>query len=383
MSDDSPWGKRPTGSKQKKPQFSGLNGGFFAQFFQQEAANGKGGNGGQSGGQGGGAPGGGVFFLPALILTVALGLFLANSCFYRINPGQQAVILRFGRPDRLVGSGLHMCFPYPIENVIIRSITAVNRISSEVLFARRTDRGEHVMLTGDENLVEAHFTVLWVISDLQDYLFNARMPDETLKSLAESVVRDIVAQMPISKILAEGRGAINERAQRELQQLADQYGLGVRIQEVMMGRIDPPDPVLDAYRDVQRARADQERMVNEAEGYRHKYVFDKRAAANRLLQEAKTERAHLVARARERTYPFMQYLEQYRQNPAVMKQQMILAALEEILKNKNTVLLSSNKQKAPVLVMPGAGKPVLSTDTTDGPEVPATTDVVADAGGGV
>ena len=125
------------------------------------------------------------------------------------------------------------------------------------------------MLTGDENIVDINFTVFWVIKDAQSYLFNIRDPEATVKSAAESAMREIVGETPIAQALAEGRGKIETDTQRLLQAILDSYGAGIEVTQVQLQKVDPPAPVIDAFRDVQRALADRERLRNEAEAYRN------------------------------------------------------------------------------------------------------------------
>ena len=125
------------------------------------------------------------------------------------------------------------------------------------------------MLTGDENIVDINFTVFWLIKDAQSYLFNIRNPEATVKSAAESAMREIVGETPIAAALAEGRGKIESQTQALLQRILDSYGAGIQITQVQMAKVDPPAPVIDAFRDVQRALADRERLRNEAEAYRN------------------------------------------------------------------------------------------------------------------
>lgn len=305
-----------------------------------------------------------------LLLLLVAGILVSNQLFFRVNPGEQAVVLRFGRPQRLSNAGLHLRFPWPFEEVIVKSITQVNRIASDRLFMRRSDVG-HVMLTGDENLVEVQFTVLWAIKDLKNYLFNARQPEATLSSLSESVVRDIVAQTPIASILAEGRSTINQQAHTDLQKLADEYGLGIRIQEVMMGRIDPPEDVIDAYRDVQRARADQERAINDAGAWAYDHVHGKRAVANEITTRAKAESARMAAHAEAKVAPFLAALSEYRLNPRVIRDQLVIDASESVLKGQSKVVLGSETAKSPMFIMPKeTGGQAQETNGDTGSETP-------------
>jgi len=188
------------------------------------------------------------------------------------------VVLRFGAYNRTTQPGLNYHLPVPIERVLTPSVTRVNRTeigyrSAEGPAGRGTGSRqlpeEALMLTGDENIVDINFAVFWVIKDAKAYLFNIRAPDATVKSAAESAMREVIGETPIAQALAEGRGKIESDTHGLLQGILDTYGAGIEITQVQLQRVDPPGPVIDAFRDVQRALADRERLRNEAEAYRN------------------------------------------------------------------------------------------------------------------
>src|ERR1051325_8733041 len=150
------------------------------------------------------------------------------------------------------------------------------------------------MLNRDENNVDINFTVFWLIKDAQSYLFNIRNPEATVKSAAESAMREVVGETPIAAALAEGRGKIESQTQALLQRILDSYGAGIQITQVQMAKVDPPAPVIDAFRDVQRALADRERLRNEAEAYRNDIIPRARGDAGRIRQEAEAYHAEIV-----------------------------------------------------------------------------------------
>ena len=293
-----------------------------------------------------------------LFLVAGIFFLYVLSGFYRVQPNEQGVILRFGKVVGMSGAGLNWHIPWPVERVIVRDVTAVNRITSGVslqgLRAHMRGAGvdEHTMLTGDENLLEVNFTVLWVIHDLKDFLFNATDPADTIKEAAESVVREIVAQTSIDRVLAEGRSFINKTAQERLQTLINHYGLGVRIQEVVMGRIDPPKRVIDAYRDVQSARADQERQINDAQAFQNSYIPKKRGEADAMVRSAKGNAARSVAVAKRRTEPFLQLLPGWVQNKQVISDQMRLQTIADLLESQRKIFIGSGGEKSVMPVLP-------------------------------
>ena len=279
------------------------------------------------------------------LMVIGLVLFVyALSGFYRVQPNEQGVVLRFGRVVGMSGAGLNWHIPWPVEQVIVRDVTAVNRITSGIslkgvrALMQDTGVGKDTMLTGDENLVEVNFTVLWMVDDLRAFLFNnAGSPEDTIKAAAESVVREIVAQTTIDRVLAEGRSFINKTAQERLQEVLNHYGWGVRVQEVVMGRIDPPHRVLPAYRDVQSARADQERQINDAQAFQKSYIPQKRGEGEEMIRVAKGEAAKLIALAKRRAEPFLQLLPGWTQNKRVVYDQMRLQTIADLLAEQKKI----------------------------------------------
>lgn len=310
-------------------------------------------------------PGKGNGQLILWVFLILIGLWMSTGV-YRVQPNEQGVVLRFGKMVRIAQSGLNYHLPYPVERVIIKDVTAVNRIDSGTLLSQvRDGTEESLMLTGDENIVEVNFTVLWVIKDIEQYLFNAKSPDETVKSAAESVVREIIAQTPIASALTQGRSDINQKAQVMLQALVDEYKLGIHIQEVLMGKIDPPAAVIDAYRDVQRAKADQERARNEAESYRNSVVPVARGEAQKVIQEASGYRQRVIAIAQGNTNRFTALLTEYLQAPDIIAQRLYIETLGDVLEGVPKIIMDSSQKVLPYLPLPELKKmkPSATTDT--------------------
>ncbi|MGL4825284.1 MAG: FtsH protease activity modulator HflK [Alphaproteobacteria bacterium] len=295
-------------------------------------------------------------FMGALLVLV--GLWLSTG-IYRVQPSEQGLVLRFGKMSRIAQPGLNYHLPSPIEQVVIKNVTAVNRVESGTLLQNREEGEEGLMLTGDENIVLVNFTVLWIIKDIEQYVFNAKSPDETVKSAAESVVREIIAQTPISSALTEGRGAINQKAQQTLQSLMDAYKLGIHIQEVLMGSIDPPSAVIDAYRDVQRAKADQERSRNDAEAYRNSILPTARGEVQKIIMAADGYRQKVVAQAQGNASRFLALLTQYSLAPQITSQRLYLETLEDVLREVPKIVMDhggASQGVLPYLPLPGLAK---------------------------
>ena len=231
------------------------------------------------------------------------------------------------------------------------SVTRVNRTeigyrSGESTTTRsgRDLPEEALMLTGDENIVDINFTVFWVIKDAQAYLFHIRAPDATVKSAAESAMREIVGETPIAQALAEGRGKIETDTQHLLQRILDSYGAGIIITQVQMAKVDPPAQVIDAFRDVQRALADRERLRNEAESYRNDILPRARGVAVQTRQDAEAYRAEIVARSQGDADRFVAVYRAYKVAQDVTLQRLYLETMEEILKNSNKIIIDKAAQ---------------------------------------
>lgn len=299
------------------------------------------------------------------IVLALVGLWISTG-IYRVQPNEQGVVLRFGKMVRIAQPGLNYHLPYPIEQVLVKDVTAINRIDSGTFLSQLRDGTEEsLMLTGDENIVEVNFTILWVIKDIEQYLFNAKSPAETVKYAAESVVREIIAQTPIASALTQGRSDINYRAQAMLQALVDEYKLGIHIQDVLMGKIDPPAAVIDAYRDVQRAKADQERARNEAEAYRNSVIPVARGEAQKIIQEASGYRQRVIAIAKGTTSRFKALYAQYQKAPEVVAQWLYVETLGDVLKKVRKVIMSSSatQKTLPYLALPEFPKPKQAPQT--------------------
>lgn len=239
---------------------------------------------------------GGFEFKIKWAVLILLLVWLASG-FYQVQPSEQGVVLRFGAYNRTTDAGLHYHLPYPIESVDKVSITQERSITLGVTEAydasnlaglRNSRNGsdselnsftESHMLTGDENIVDINLTVVWKIKNAKDYLFNMRSPDVTVRVAAQSVLREIVGQSEMQPIITGDRGKVEDETKAELQKVLDEFGSGVEIVRVKLQKADPPKQVVDAFNEVQRAKADMERFKNEAEAYRNEVLPKARGEA--------------------------------------------------------------------------------------------------------
>lgn len=302
----------------------------------------------------------------ALIAVLIVGVVWALSGIYVVQPDQQGVVLRFGEVVARTSSGMNYHLPWPIETVEKPSVTRENQIS--IGFAPATDGSnqvlqvpqESLMLTGDENIVDINFTVFWVVQDAADYLFNVENPgnpnalikEATIKAVSEASMREIVGRNVIDTVLTENREMIQDDVRILAQEILDSYGAGVTITRVQMQKADPPAQVIDAYRDVQAARTDQDRMRNEAEAYANRIVPEARGAAARIVQQAEAYKQQVVAEADGEAQRFMFVLTEYQNAPQVTRRRIYLETMQQIFGGMNKVILDTENGVAPYFPLP-------------------------------
>ena len=304
-------------------------------------------------------PGGGASSGRTLtLLVLVFGLIWAATGFYRVNPQQQGVVLRFGEWVRTSPPGLHYHLPFPIENVLTPEVTSDNRI--EIGFrdvsgnssSRRDIADESQMITGDENIVDIDFVVFWRIADAGQYLFNLAEPDQTIKVTAEAVMREIIGRTAIQTALTEGRQDIQVQARQQLQDLLNEYGAGVRVRDVQLLAVDPPADVIDAFNEVQRARQDRDRLKNEAEAFSNDIVPRARGEAAKLVAEAEAYEAEVVNRASGDASRFDQIFQAYLKDKAVTKERIYIETVEEIFSNVDKIIIDSDAGSGVVPYLP-------------------------------
>ncbi|MBK67452.1 MAG: FtsH protease activity modulator HflK [Rickettsiales bacterium] len=359
-----PWGQRPNRDKdtnnpwgdRKKNRASNSGSDDFDELFEKinEFFSKLSGGGNKNGGGNRNGSDNGVGAFKMLVFYLALGLLVVwlASGFYRVQPEEQAVVLRFGEWNRTqTDSGLGYHLPWPIETVSKPNVTFQRRI--EIGFrgdlSRRGQRASYVgiqdvpkeslMVTGDENIIDIDFVVVWSIKDAKSYLFNIRDPEGTLKKVAESMMREVIGQTDIQPALTQARTQIESRTKQLIQETLNSYDAGVAIETVQLQKVDPPGQVVDAFNEVQRARADRERLRNEAEAYRNDIIPRARGQAEQLIQEAEAYREKVVNQATGDASRFTSVLKSYSQAKEVTAKRMYLETLEKIYGNVDKVIV--------------------------------------------
>ena len=279
----------------------------------------------------------------AIILLVAVAMWFMSG-FFRVQSEELGVILRFGKYVKTVQPGLNYHWPYPIETVELPKALRVSTISIGMTLiddpARRgrTMRDvpeESLMLTGDENIVDVDFTVLWRIKPdpggVGNYLFNIQNPEGTVKAVAESAMREVIGRSEIQPILTGARTVTEANVQDLMQKTLDGYGSGILVQQLQMQKVDPPAQVIDAFRDVQAAQADLQRLQNEAQTYANRVVPDAKGRAAQILQVAEGYKQQAVAEAKGQSARFLKVYDEYKKAPDVTRQRIYLETMERVL----------------------------------------------------
>jgi membrane protease subunit HflK len=289
----------------------------------------------------------------ALILVFAAALW-ALSGFFRVQPDELGVVLRFGKHVRTMPPGLNYHLPYPIETVLLPKALRVSTISIGMTMIEdpsrrgRTMRDvpeESLMLTGDENIVDVDFTVLWRVAPdgVGDFLFNIQNPEGTVKAVAESAMREVIGRSNIQPILTGARTTIEQGVHGLMQRTLDGYHSGIKITEVQLQKVDPPAQVIDSFRDVQAARADLERAQNEAQTYANQVVPKARGQAAQIEQSAEGYRQQVIAEAKGQSARFLKVYEEYKKAPDVTRERIYLETMEDVLGSSEKLVYDGGK----------------------------------------
>lgn len=264
------------------------------------------------------------------------------SGFYIVVEGQRGVVLTFGKFSEISNAGLRWRLPYPVQSHEIVELTSVrtvelgyrNNVKTKVL-------RESLMLTDDENIIDIQFAVQYILKDPEDFLFNNRNPEETVRQAAETAFREIVGKSKMDFVLYEGREQVAVGAQKLMQDILDRYKTGIAISRVTMQNAQPPEQVQVAFDDAVRAKQDLERQKNEGQAYYNDVVPKARGTAARLLEEAEGYRQRVIANAEGESARFKSIVTEYNKAPAVTRDRLYLDTMQQILTSTSKVLVDS------------------------------------------
>ncbi|MDR0580617.1 MAG: FtsH protease activity modulator HflK [Holosporaceae bacterium] len=285
----------------------------------------------------------------AYLIIAVIGLLYVGSGFYQVQHDQRGVVLRFGKWVRTVGPGLQYVLPYPFESVILQKVTKVNQIDVGSFF--RNQQEESLVLTGDSNLANISFSVLWKIKDdgVEEYLFNAKSPEVTVRAVAESVMREIVGQTPFTYVQTEGRGKIQQKVRESLQALMDEYKMGIEIVRVELQRVEPPLSVIDSFRDVERAQAEQQSEKNKADAYARDTSARTRGLIAEKLNNGEATKRSIIETARGEAALFLSAYEQYKLAPDIVSKRMYMENMRDIYKDVNKIIIGKDVKVMPYM----------------------------------
>ena len=322
----------------------------------------RGGGGGGAGGNGAGGIGGGVpktfIFLVGLLLLAGVAFY---GFFYRVNPDEQGIVLRFGKYERWEGPGLHWRLPYPIEEVRLPKVTQQRTI--EVGSARSTlgARDSGLMLTGDGSVVDVRFVVFWRISPeksengdtgVEQFLFNIAQPETTVREVAESAMREVVGQSALQPLLTGGRQQIQQDVQKLMQKTLDYYRAGIKIDQIQLKEVDPPEEVIGAFREVAAAAQEKETLVKQAQTYADQVTPRARGEADRIVAGAEGYRDQTVAEASGQAARFLKVYDEYRKAPDVTRQRLYLEMQERVLEGADKIIIDQKSGQGVVPYLP-------------------------------
>ncbi len=290
------------------------------------------------------------------MIVLGISIFWLSLGFYKVNTDENAVLLYFGKFYKVATPGLNYHIPYPFGKVIKKSVTAVNieefgftSNSSKKKNLNRDLNAESIMLTGDENIVDIEFQVQWQIADVKDFTFNLVDPTQSIRASAESAMREIIARTPIAGALSDGKGKIEQETKDLLQEILNSYQAGVRIVLVQLRRVDPPEQVINSFRDVQTAKADKEKEINEAQAYANDIIPRARGEAAQMKEQASAYAQEVVANAQGEAARFTAVYNQYTKSKQVTKKRIYLETMEKIYRDNDKIFIDKSAAKSGVM----------------------------------
>ena len=293
-----------------------------------------------SGGAGGGVPSnaalGGGF---ALAASLALAVWLATG-FYIVEEGSRGVELRLGKYSQTTTPGPRWHWPYPIETHEVVNISQVRALEVGHRNSQKTKvKEEALMLTQDQNIVDVQFAVQYTLKSPEEYLFNNRGPDEAVRQVAETAMREIVGRSKMDYVLYEGRGEIASSAKVLMQKILDRYTTGILVSTVNLQNAQPPEQVQGSFDDAVRAKQDKERLKNEGEAYANDILPRARGLAARLLEEASGHKQRVLANAQGDASRFSAVVAEYEKAPQVTRERMYIETIQQVMQNTSKVLV--------------------------------------------
>lgn len=300
-------------------------------------------------------------------LGIIAGLFFLvwlSTGFYVVDEGEQALVIRFGKYERTASTGLNYHLPEPIEYIIKEKVDTLRK--EEIGFRSGANRDnasydssslnnstnvkeESLILTGDQNIIEINFIIQWRISNLKDYVFNIYNTRETVRNVAESAMREVIGNTPIDKAITDGRSGIEHETKILVQNILDTYQAGVEVTALKLLKADPPEEVIDSFRDVQTAKTDKEREINRAFSFQNEIIPRARGEAAKIVLEGEAYQKEIVERAKGEAERFDLILSQYSKAKEITKKRIYLEAMDSLLQGMDKIIIDNQNGVVPYL----------------------------------
>jgi membrane protease subunit HflK len=339
-----PWGPQGGGGKEPPDLDEILRRG---QDRMRQVMRGGGGNGGGGGTFSGGVPKPFLFFIAILIMAGVV----FYGFFYRVNPDEQGIVLRFGKFERWEPPGLHWRLPYPIEEVRLPKVTQQRTIEVGAGRSVIGARDSGLMLTGDGSVVDVRFVVFWRIkldkdknaadgdTGVKQFLFNIAQPETTVREVAESAMREVVGQSSLQPLLTGGRQKTQEAVQQLMEKTLDFYGAGIKIDQVQLKEVDPPEEVIRSFREVAAASQEKATLIKQAQTYADQVVPRAHGDADRIVAAAEGYRDQTVAEATGQAARFLKVYDEYKKAPDVTRERLYLEMQERVLSGADKIII--------------------------------------------
>ena len=289
--------------------------------------------------------------LPVTTIMLIIALIWAATGFYIVDQGSRGVVLRFGKNTEVTMPGPRWHIPFPVESVEVVNLEQVRTLevgyrSSGNSVARSKELRESLMLTDDENIIDLQFAVQYNLKSAENFLFNNRSADASVRGAAESAIREIVGKSKMDFALYEGREEIAVKAKKLMQEILDRYDTGINVTSVTMQNAQPPEQVQASFDDAVKAKQDLERQKNEGQAYANDIIPKAKGAASRLTSEAQGYRVKVESEAKGNASRFEQILTQYNRAPEVMRDRIYIEAQEQILSNISKVIVDQKNSNS-------------------------------------
>jgi membrane protease subunit HflK len=323
-------------------------------------------------------PGGFLSKRGVILVVLVLVIAWLASGLYRVQTNEQGLELVLGKYSSTTGEGLNFNWPSPIGDVEVVNVTTQRTLSlgyePSTMTARninvtvQRERGS-LMLTADENIIDIQFNVVWLVKNAFDFAFTIRAPEEAVRSAAEAAMREVVGKTELQVALTQGRAAIETETAQQIQRILDSYKSGIQVLNIQLLPVNPPASVIASFNDVQAARQDKERAINEAQAYRNEVIPRAKGESERLVQQGEAYRAEVVNRAQGDAQRFISVYNQYSQAKDVTMERIYIETMEEVLRNVNKVLIDRSASGSGVV--PYLPLPALRNAPATPPQAPA------------